>query len=209
MAEPSGAETIETATPEGDRPNGTDETLPLVELARGGDADAYARLVASYERQVRIYLARLIGDDVHASDLAQDVFVRAWQHLFELRDPARFRGWLFRIATNAARSWLRRQRLLSWVSLERWHAMRGDSQISGPLATVDMVDGPASFEERLADGSPLYFQFGTWGPDVPGTTSAVISPDDIGYILVPSNGCYSLTARWSTGSWTITFRGLA
>lgn len=43
-------------------------------------------------------------------DLSQDVFLKAYQNLPKLDDPAKFSGWLFRIAHNEAFSLLRRRR---------------------------------------------------------------------------------------------------
>ncbi|MFI5274454.1 MAG: RNA polymerase sigma factor [Ktedonobacterales bacterium] len=136
-----------------------DDTGALVELARSGDRDAFSALVARYQPQLHSYLAQLIRDDDQARDLAQDVFARAWDRLLELRDPARFRGWLFRMATNAARSWLRRRRLRAWVSLERG-GRRDDLGADGgdttPETLAARISSPESgFEERLAETQAL------------------------------------------------------
>lgn len=131
----------------------------LVELVRGGDRDAFATLLAAYERQVRIYLAQLTGDDEQARDLTQDVFLRVWDHIGELHDSASFRAWLFRLATNAARSALRRRRLLAWVSLDRPPARRHEDAIGdGDSLRAEGLLGLApesGFDDRLAEGQML------------------------------------------------------
>ncbi len=53
---------------------------------------------------------RMCGDTNLAEDAAQEAFVRAWQHLPGYRPRSPFRNWLYRIATNAARDALRRER---------------------------------------------------------------------------------------------------
>jgi RNA polymerase sigma-70 factor (ECF subfamily) len=53
---------------------------------------------------------RMCGDSNLAEDAAQEAFVRAWQHLPGYRPRSPFRNWLYRIATNAARDALRRER---------------------------------------------------------------------------------------------------
>lgn len=67
--------------------------------------------------------------------------------------------------------------------------------------------------KRLSDGAPLWFQFDAgFGPAAPAATAFTFDParslNDSGYILIPATGCYALTARWSTGSWTLTFQGI-
>lgn len=137
-------------------PSGGDLTA-LIELVRGGDRDAFAALMAAHERPVRVYLAQLVGDDEQARDLAQDVFLRVWDHIGELRDPASFRAWLFRLATNAARSALRRRRLLAWISLDRPPALRGQESGDDQRPAESLL-GPApesGFDERLAESQAL------------------------------------------------------
>lgn len=133
-----------------------DELTALIELVRSGDREAFATLMGMHERQVRIYLAQLIGDDEQARDLTQDVFLRVWDRIGELREPARYRSWLFRLATNAARSALRRRRLLGWISLDRPRHHSQDS-LSDEQADERLL-GPApesGFDERLAETQAL------------------------------------------------------
>lgn len=82
----------------------------LVLRARRGDVDAYNVLVSRWEKRVYNYLRRLVNDAEDALDLSQDVFLKAYQSLRRLEDPARFSSWLFRIAHNEAYSLLRRRR---------------------------------------------------------------------------------------------------
>lgn len=127
----------------------------LVERAQTGDAAAFERLVTQFERPVRIYVARLIGDDQHAQDLTQEVFWTAWNRLLELREPARFKAWLFRVATNRARSWLRQRHLTSWLSLD-WltsHAEGSGQEAERAAGNVSprALTGDGGFEERLGE----------------------------------------------------------
>jgi RNA polymerase sigma-70 factor (ECF subfamily) len=122
-----------------------------VRLARDGDAGAFEHLVWRYQTPLRIYLARLTGDEEQARDLAQDVFWQAWRRL---RDPALFRAWLYRIATNQGRSWLRRKRLIAMVSLEWLSSEPDESSLQREPSARDLaaLRAPESgFEERMAD----------------------------------------------------------
>ena len=86
------------------------EDRDLIAKARRGDVEAYNLLVSRWERRVYSYLVRLVNHREDAMDLSQDVFLKAYQNLNKLDDPARFSAWLFRIAHNEAFSLLRKRR---------------------------------------------------------------------------------------------------
>ena len=87
------------------------EDRDLISRARKGNVEAYNLLVSRWEKRVFNYLYRLVGNREDAMDLSQDVFLKAYQALARLEDPAKFSGWLFRIAHNEAYSLLRKNRL--------------------------------------------------------------------------------------------------
>lgn len=87
----------------------------LVALARGGDRAAFAELFHRYNTRICTYLTRLVGNGELGRDLTQDTFLAAWRALPGMPANLRFEPWLYRIATNTARSHLRRARLISWL----------------------------------------------------------------------------------------------
>ncbi len=86
------------------------EDIDLIAKARRGDVEAYNLLVSRWEKRVYNYLLRLVSNREDALDVSQEVFLKAYQSLPKLDEPARFAGWLFRIAHNEAFSLLRRKR---------------------------------------------------------------------------------------------------
>jgi len=70
--------------------------------AQGGDEEAFARLVRLRQGLVTALVASRVRGRNDVEDLAQDVFLKAWKRLPELREPGKFTGWLARIAVNAA-----------------------------------------------------------------------------------------------------------
>jgi RNA polymerase sigma-70 factor, ECF subfamily len=62
-----------------------------------------------YSGPIHTYASRLLGSSEDADDITQEVFIRAHGHLGELRDPARLKSWLYRIATNLCMDQLRRR----------------------------------------------------------------------------------------------------
>jgi RNA polymerase sigma-70 factor (ECF subfamily) len=77
---------------------------------RRGDIEAFNLLVSRWEKRIFNYLLRLTGSSEDALDLSQDVFLKAYQNIRKLEDPARFPAWVFRIAHNEAQSLFRKRR---------------------------------------------------------------------------------------------------
>ena len=75
----------------------------VVALAAAGDRDAFCELVARRQSWVRNLLRRLSRDPALADDLAQQVFLKAWRSLPQLKSAGAFAGWLRRLAVN---TWL-------------------------------------------------------------------------------------------------------
>lgn len=86
------------------------EDRDLIARTRRGDVEAYNLLVSRWEKRVFNYLLRLVNQREDAMDVAQEVFLKAYQNLRKLEDAERFAAWLFRIAHNEAFSLLRKRR---------------------------------------------------------------------------------------------------
>ncbi|MCB1693526.1 MAG: sigma-70 family RNA polymerase sigma factor [Pseudomonadales bacterium] len=82
----------------------------LVERARQNDYRAYEQLYRLHVGRVFALCFRLCNDRDMAEDLAQESFVLAWRKLSNFRGDAAFGSWLYRIATNTAISYLRKQK---------------------------------------------------------------------------------------------------
>ncbi len=70
-----------------------------VELAQGGDTEAFERLYRGTVARVFGLARRMAGEDV-AEDLTQEVFIRAWEKLATFQGRARFGTWIHRLAVN-------------------------------------------------------------------------------------------------------------
>jgi RNA polymerase sigma-70 factor (ECF subfamily) len=82
----------------------------LVVRAKGGDRDAFARLVAGRITRMDAVARLITRDPERAKDAVQETFARAWRDLPGLRDPDRFDPWLHRLLANACIDELRRVR---------------------------------------------------------------------------------------------------
>ena len=94
----------------------TRETTPntaVIEAASRGDAQARSELVAAWGPTVLSWCARLGGPGVDAEDAAHDIFLQLLQDLHQLRQPAAFPAWIYRlsrreIGRHRRRAWLNR-----------------------------------------------------------------------------------------------------
>jgi RNA polymerase sigma-70 factor (ECF subfamily) len=82
----------------------------IVEQARKGDHAAFNQLVQAYRKRILGTISRLIGRPEDVEDVGQEVFVRLFYSLDQLRTPEVFEPWLHRLTMNAAYDYLRRQR---------------------------------------------------------------------------------------------------
>jgi len=86
----------------------TDEEL--VARSIRGDAESFNELIRRWERPIYALAYRTIGREEEARDICQDTFLRAYRALPAFRGQAKFSSWLYRIALNLCRDWMRRER---------------------------------------------------------------------------------------------------
>src|SRR5438132_3476916 len=86
----------------------TDEEL--VARSISGDNDSFNELIIRWERPIYALAYRTIGREEEARDVCQETFLRAFRALPAFRGQAKFSSWLYRIALNLCRDWIRRER---------------------------------------------------------------------------------------------------
>src|SRR5215204_7058287 len=91
----------------------TDEEL--VARAQGGDQESFNQLVVRWERPIYALAYRVIGREEDARDVCQETFLRAFRSINGFRGQAKFSSWLYRIALNLCRDWMRRERRTGFV----------------------------------------------------------------------------------------------
>jgi RNA polymerase sigma-70 factor, ECF subfamily len=128
--------------------------LACVRRAQAGDVDAFEILYRKHAGKVYALCLRLMGDRSAASELMQDVFIRAWRSLSTFRGDSAFSSWLHRLAVNTmlenVRSDSRREtRVLAMDDTSR---LPGAARSSGIELKMDMDEAIASLPRgaRLA-----------------------------------------------------------
>lgn len=74
----------------------------LVQAFCGGDEAAFGELYRRYQGGVYRSAFLIVGNSSDSENVLQDTFIKAWQNLHSLRDPARFQPWLWRIMVRTA-----------------------------------------------------------------------------------------------------------
>ena len=80
----------------------------LVQQSLADDPEAFGMLVHKYQDVVYAYACQKLGDPTDAEDVTQEIFLRAYRKLDQLRSPHRFRSWLYTIMANECKRWQRR-----------------------------------------------------------------------------------------------------
>jgi RNA polymerase sigma-70 factor (ECF subfamily) len=116
----------------------------LVQWTLEGDSSAFEDLVMRYQDAVFHYLCSMTLNEARAQDLLQESVIRAYERLRTLRDPSRFKAWLFQIATNMFRSQYR-----GWT---RWRVVSLDEPRLSPedlaLSEEPNLPTPEEMAER-------------------------------------------------------------
>ena len=90
----------------------------LVEKAQAGSRDAFGALVEKYRMKMFNLAYSLTRDQAAADDLAQEVFIKAYLALPNFKFQSAFSTWLYRIAVNASKDFLRKETRVRKIPLE-------------------------------------------------------------------------------------------
>lgn len=119
----------------------------LVADFQGGDRQAFEILVRRYQDRAFSFCLRFLGNRERAEEVAQEAFVRMYEHLGDFRGEASFSSWFYRVMTNHCRN--------SQRSAARRFDRRHDS-IDAPRSEEDdrpmeLPDPKAGVEEQLRE----------------------------------------------------------
>lgn len=127
-------------------PEGSSGIAEFVRRAQNGDRKAFEEIFRRYERRIFNFVHQIIGNPDDAVDLTQDVFVRVFNGLGELRAEEAFNSWIYRIAINISRDHLRRVRRVRMDSLEQGGRTDDDDESAG-IEIPDWSENPEQMVE--------------------------------------------------------------
>jgi RNA polymerase sigma-70 factor (ECF subfamily) len=111
----------------------------LIENAKEGNAAAFNQVVLAYRKRILGTISRLIGRPEDVEDVAQEVFVRLYYSLDQLRSAEVFEPWLYRLTVNASYDYLRR--------IKRRHESRMADMTEAQVVMADSAAGGKRSEE--------------------------------------------------------------
>jgi len=100
--------------------------------ASGGDAEAFERLMAAYEKKVYALCVRMMGGAHDGEDAAQEAMLRIWQRLAQYRGESAFSTWVYRVTTSVCMDAIRKRSRQAQQSLEALSETGFDPQDDAP-----------------------------------------------------------------------------
>jgi RNA polymerase sigma-70 factor, ECF subfamily len=131
----------------------TDEDL--VARSIGGDVESFNQLVLRWERPIYALAYRVIGREEDARDVVQETFLRAFRALPGFKGQAKFSSWLYRIALNLCRDWIRRRRRSPIVEVPEGVDPVDLAAQSGSVETVEELVARKELSEAVAEAMAL------------------------------------------------------
>ena len=101
----------------------TQSERQIIARCKAGDNEAFGVLVHEYQDRLYNTILKICNNSQDARELTQDAFMRAFQYIDRFDYRSGFYTWLCTIALNSTRSFLRRSRLVKFISIEN-----GDGQ---------------------------------------------------------------------------------
>lgn len=127
----------------------------LIGQAQAGNDAAFNGIVTAYRKRILGTIGRLIGRPEDVEDVAQEVFLRLFFSLDQLRTPEVFEPWLYRLTVNASYDYLRRQRRRNesrMADLSEQQVMMADALAGGKQDTEEQRKGQVrELVEELLD----------------------------------------------------------
>jgi RNA polymerase sigma-70 factor (ECF subfamily) len=135
----------------------------LIKRAQAGDNAAFNEVVLAYRKRILGTITRVIARPEDVEDVAQEVFLRLYFSLDQLRTPEVFEPWLYRLTVNAAYDYLRKQRRrpeFRMSDLSEQQVLMADAAAGGKVEhdqqyqkrireSVDALLGAVSEQDRI------------------------------------------------------------
>ncbi|MFC2165834.1 RNA polymerase sigma factor [Acidobacteriota bacterium] len=94
------------------------EEQELMRLIQKGDEAAFEKIVAMYKHRIVNFLTQMTGDYQQAVELSQETFMRVYFKANRYKPMAPLSSWIYTIASNLAKTELKKARKMSTVSLD-------------------------------------------------------------------------------------------
>jgi RNA polymerase sigma-70 factor (ECF subfamily) len=137
----------------------------LVVAHRSGDTTALRVLIDRYKGELHGFLTRLVGTRAGADDVFQEAFLQVHLSADNFDEERRFKPWLYTIAANKGRDFLRRQKRRAAISLDAPVGTQSETSLVDLLDGVDLAPGStletsdeAGIVKHVVDELPSHFR---------------------------------------------------
>ena len=90
----------------------------IVQRVQNGEVSAFNQLVQKYRQPLFSTIYNMTGNREDATDIAQEVFIKAFQSIKRFRGQASFYTWLYRIAVNSSITFIKRAKKQRFINYE-------------------------------------------------------------------------------------------
>lgn len=111
----------------------------LIDITLKGAVSAFEELVERHQRQIYALALKMVRNPDDAADIAQDVFLKAYEVLGSFKRKSSFHTWLYRIAVNFCINHLRRDKAKYHIELETYHAVQAPKALEN-MDTMELQD---------------------------------------------------------------------
>lgn len=118
--------------------------------ARNGDKKAFELLVQEYQNKIYTLCYRYVGNQEDAKDLAQEVFIKLYRNIGKFEGRSSFSTWLYQIAGNTCKDFLRKAKTKTEFSLEEEVISNGESFTPQVLKDNNTPDIQYEDKEKIA-----------------------------------------------------------
>ena len=124
------------------------DDVKLIQRILAGDENAFENLIQKYQRQLHAHALRKIGDFQIAEDITQETFLRVYQKLDTLNNPAQFSKWLYAIVDHLCIAWFRKNRLQT-QSMQEIHISETEAEAYSRYIATEHVKATAEAQRDL------------------------------------------------------------
>ena len=104
------------------------DDVQLVEAHKHGNREAFNELVRRYQERIYWVVRRLVNSHDDSLDIAQDVFIRAFQNLEGFRGDAQFFTWIYKIAVNLSLNHIRKRKIRNLLHVDDFLEIIADNE---------------------------------------------------------------------------------
>jgi RNA polymerase sigma-70 factor, ECF subfamily len=141
---------------------------------RQGKQEGFETLVDTWQAPLFYYIKRLVENENDTWDVMQDVWLRVFRGIRELRSPEALPAWLYRIAHNTAMSFFRRNKRLMEDQVEDIESDASDNELPSGISAAAVHEALGKLPVQDREALTLHFLEGYLVDEIAEITEAPV-----------------------------------